>query len=126
MAHIIVAAVAALPDLVIALVDELGYNGMAFSSNNTEVLTPRTSELVCEGVVLDSMYSYRYCSPSRAALMTGRSPGHGIWEINPLIDEEVRNQSRHSTKRLSLASVPQVGVNEEMAMLPAMLHLMQK
>ena len=74
-----------LPDLVHVMIDDLGINGMAFSSNNSEVITPHTSQLAAEGMVLDNLYTYRFCAPSRAALMTGRVPGHGIWETNPLI-----------------------------------------
>ena len=74
-----------LPDLVHVVIDDLGINGMAFSSNNSEVITPHTSQLAAEGIVLDNLYTYRFCAPSRAALMTGRVPGHGIWETNPLI-----------------------------------------
>ena len=29
---------------------------------------------------------YRFCSPTRASFLTGRIPGHGIWETNPYTD----------------------------------------
>lgn len=33
--------------------------------------------------------TYKFCSPTRAALMAGRVPGHGIWETNPGFANEV-------------------------------------
>jgi arylsulfatase A-like enzyme len=40
------------PHLVIALVDDLGWNGLNFTGHNSEVITPRTAALARDGVVL--------------------------------------------------------------------------
>ena len=40
------------PHLVIALVDDLGWNGLSFTGSNSEVQTPRTAALARDGVVL--------------------------------------------------------------------------
>ena len=64
-----------LPHLVIALVDDLGYSQVGF--HNKEQKTPEIDHLATvEGVILEAMYTFRYCSPTRSALMSGRFPLH--------------------------------------------------
>ena len=46
------------------------------------MLTPHMDALLAEGVELDQHYAYRFCSPTRAALMTGRLPIHVNQENN--------------------------------------------
>mmetsp|Transcript_100598 Transcript_100598/g.288277 ORF Transcript_100598/g.288277 Transcript_100598/m.288277 type:complete len:575 (-) Transcript_100598:574-2298(-) len=41
-----------------------------------EQTTPRMNEIVAEGVELDRHYAFKYCSPSRSAMQTGRHPIH--------------------------------------------------
>ena len=49
---------------------EYGYTG-----NNHTIHTPHTSRLASEGLVFQNWYSaFHICSPSRAAMMTGRLP----------------------------------------------------
>ena len=63
------------PHLFIALVDDLGYANVGF--HNPQQISPEIDRLAqTEGVVLEAMYTFRYCSPSRSALMTGRFPLH--------------------------------------------------
>ena len=42
--------------------------------NNADIISPHINALAADGVKLTSHYVYRYCSPTRAALLTGRSP----------------------------------------------------
>lgn len=80
-----------LPNIIVCVVDDLGWNGLGFNTfadsttraNNTEVLTPTINHLARTGVILDNFYAYKFCSPSRASLLTGRLPGHGI-QLNNL------------------------------------------
>ena len=41
-----------------------------------EVVTPNLDELVKTGIELDRFYTYKFCSPSRSSLMTGRFSQH--------------------------------------------------
>ena len=61
---------------------------MAFHGNNDEVQTPVLDDLATRALVIDRYYAYRYCSPTRASLMTGHTPGHYIWETNPSLSDE--------------------------------------
>ena len=45
-----------------------------------EVATPNLDALVKAGIDLNRHYVYKYCSPSRSALQSGRNPYH----VNPL------------------------------------------
>jgi arylsulfatase I/J len=61
---------ASLPHLVLTVVDDLGYADVGFAGS--QIATPTIDRLAREGVVLTSYYVMRACSPSRAALMSGR------------------------------------------------------
>lgn len=62
------------PNLMVILADDLGYGDVAcFGSEN--VITPNLDEFAAEGLKLTSCYAAAAnCSPSRAGLMTGRTP----------------------------------------------------
>jgi arylsulfatase B len=63
------------PHLVQLLVDDWGYfNAGWHSPGNPEVQTPHMDALVREGIELDRAYAFKYCSPSRCALQSGRNP----------------------------------------------------
>ena len=91
------------PHIIMIMVDDLGWNGFSLNGNNHEVHNPTLSQLAKEdGIILQNYYVYKYCSPSRASFLTGRVPGHGIWEQNPSDSAEV-------------------GVNIKATMIPALL-----
>ena len=60
------------PNIVFILVDDLGESGVAF--NNPHVLGPRVRELREEGLLLSRHFVYKYCSPTRGSMLTGRYP----------------------------------------------------
>jgi arylsulfatase A-like enzyme len=61
------------PDIVFILADDLGYADVGFTGGK-DVRTPHIDGLAAEGVVLRQFYVQASCSPTRAALMTGRYP----------------------------------------------------
>ena len=60
------------------LVDDWGWANVGYHRDppTHEVDTPNMDSLVKEGLELDQHYVYRYCSPSRSALISGRLPIH--------------------------------------------------
>ena len=58
--------------MVICLVDDLGHGGV--QSNNPHVLGPKVQALQDAGVYLSRSYVYKYCSPTRGSLLSGRYP----------------------------------------------------
>ena len=60
------------PNIVIIVADDLGYADPGF--RGSEIDTPSIDSLAIEGMVLQRFYTAPICSPTRAALMTGRDP----------------------------------------------------
>ena len=67
------ASAAARPNVVIFLADDLGWADVGFHGG-TQIDTPSLDQLAREGTQLDRFYTTPICSPTRAALMTGRDP----------------------------------------------------
>ncbi len=59
------------PNVVIILVDDMGWNDVGY--HGSEIRTPHIDQLAAEGLELDRFYAQSTCSPTRAALMTGKS-----------------------------------------------------
>ena len=59
------------PNIVFFLIDDLGYSDCGFNGGK-EILTPNIDKLAHGGTILESHYVQPVCSPTRAALMTGR------------------------------------------------------
>lgn len=59
------------PNIVFLLIDDLGYADCGFNGGN-EIKTPNIDQLAASGAILESHYVQPVCSPTRAALMTGR------------------------------------------------------
>ena len=65
------------PNIVFFLIDDLGYTDVGF--NGGDIKTPNIDKLAKSGAKLASHYVQPVCSPTRAALMTGRYPmRHGL------------------------------------------------
>lgn len=64
---------AASPNIVYILADDLGYNDVGFNGGK-EIKTPALDALAASGARLERYYVQPVCSPTRAALMTGRYP----------------------------------------------------
>ena len=59
------------PNIVFFLIDDLGYADCGFNGGQ-QIKTPNIDKLATSGAVLESHYVQPVCSPTRAALMTGR------------------------------------------------------
>ena len=60
------------PNVLIILADDLGWADVGF--HQSEIRTPNIDRLAGESVQLNHFHSFPVCSPTRSALMTGRSP----------------------------------------------------
>src|SRR4051812_40468509 len=66
------------PNVVYFLVDDMGYEDCGFTGGK-EIRTPNIDKLAAAGSKLDAFYVQPLCSPTRAALLTGRYPmRHGL------------------------------------------------
>ncbi len=60
------------PNIVIFVSDDTGWNDVGY--HNPDIKTPTIDRLARQGVELDNFYVSPVCSPTRAALLTGRPP----------------------------------------------------
>ena len=72
------------PHIVLMVVDDLGWGSVGYhASSSPSVQTPTIDTLARQGCILDRLYAAPRCSPSRAALLTGRHPWrHASWLTN--------------------------------------------
>ena len=89
------------PHLFFLLADDFGNNN--WGVRNTDLLTPTLNTLATkQGVLLESHYVYKFCSPSRSSLISGRLPMHV-------------NQENSATEQ------PLAGIPENMTTFPELL-----
>ncbi len=60
------------PNVIVIVADDLGWNDVGYHGGDID--TPSLDRLAAEGAQLDRFYTTPICSPTRAALMTGRDP----------------------------------------------------
>jgi arylsulfatase A-like enzyme len=60
------------PHILVILADDLGWKDVGY--HDSEIATPEIDRIAREGIELDRFYVQPTCSPTRAALMTGKSP----------------------------------------------------
>ena len=60
------------PNIIVMVADDLGWSDVGYHGGDID--TPSLDRLAKEGVQLDRFYTTPICSPTRAALMTGRDP----------------------------------------------------
>ena len=68
------------------LADDLGWADVGYhrAPNDTDVNTTHIDALARGGVRLERFYTFKYCSPSRSALQTGRNPIHvNVQNVDP-------------------------------------------
>jgi arylsulfatase B len=67
------------PHIFMMVADDYGWANAGWhrsANDRTEVRTPHMNALVAAGVELDRAYQYKFCSPSRCSLQSGRLPVH--------------------------------------------------
>ena len=79
------------PHIVFVLADNLGWANVGWhtppETPKHEIQTPNLDALVADGLELDRFYTYKFCSPSRSSLLTGRFPMHvNIYNDNPTME----------------------------------------
>ncbi len=60
------------PNVLLIVADDLGWKDVGY--HDSEIRTPNIDRIARQGLELDRMYVQPACSPTRAALMTGKSP----------------------------------------------------
>lgn len=69
------------PNIVYLLVDDLGFADVGFNGSK-DIRTPHIDKLAKAGAILADFYVQPVCSPTRAALLTGRYPTHtGVYTV---------------------------------------------
>ena len=58
------------------LLDDFGWGEVGYHNVSDEVSTPRIDALARSGIELNRFYAHKICSPTRSAILTGRSPIH--------------------------------------------------
>jgi len=60
------------PNIIIFIADDLGMGDLSYLGGQPQ--TPNIDSLAADGIRLSNFHAFPVCSPSRAALLTGRSP----------------------------------------------------
>lgn len=76
------------PHVIVMLADNLGWSNVGFHQSvpTTDIQTPNIDKLAYAGIELDRHYTYKFCSPSRSAFLSGRLSYH----VNIFNDDPTR------------------------------------
>jgi hypothetical protein len=75
------------PNIVFILADDWGYNDVGFRSTYMSWTTPTIDSFVKQGITLENYFTHYFCTPTRAALLTGRYPTrHGLMDRNDMCE----------------------------------------
>ena len=75
------------PNIVLIMADDVGYEAFG-AYGSTQYRTPRLDELASAGVRLTNAYSKPVCTPSRVALMTGKSNVRNYADFGVLLPDQ--------------------------------------
>ena len=83
------------PNLIFVLIDDWGFANVGYHREpswpgNNETVTPNIDRLALGGLRLERNYVFKYCSPTRSALQTGRNPIH----VN-VINSDIRQHNKN-------------------------------
>src|SRR5207253_10400259 len=93
------------PNIIIILADDLGYGDVSFNGC-PDYLTPNIDSLTTNGVKCSNGYvTHPFCSPSRAALLTGRYQQRFGHENNPDIDDDANPRLGLPVQELTLSQI---------------------
>lgn len=62
------------PNIFLIVMDDLGWNDIGYQNSDLAAFTPTMDKLAAEGIKLNRHYAMSMCTPTRAALLTGRHP----------------------------------------------------
>lgn len=74
------------PHLVFVMLDDVGFNDVGYASSDLSAMTPFMDGLMRDGVRISRLYGQQVCTPSRAAMLTGKLPIHlqlQHWQVAP-------------------------------------------
>lgn len=97
-------APAGAPNVVVVLLDDVGFG--ASSTFGGPIATPALDELATHGLRYNRFHTTAICSPTRAALLTGRNPhATGIGAVENTIDARPGYSGFHTKDSASIAEV---------------------